>query len=143
MDAKRKFIISLAVFIFSIVLLIGIITDCNYTEQDIKHACEIVEEISRDFTKVESYEEVEKVYSKFDVNHEKQFKMVNIRISGAHEVRYVYDETDNIIFSEVVASVTYRNIVGVPIFIVSIIVSFLLTIAYAELIIKGRRNSLT
>lgn len=131
------------VFVFSIVLLIGIITDCNYTEQDIKHACEIAEEISNDFTQAESHKEVEKVHSKFDVNHENQFKIVNIRISGAHEVRYVYDEADNIIFSEVLASTTYRNIVGIPIFIVLIIVSFVLTIAYAELIIKGRRNSLT
>lgn len=86
---------------------------------------------------------MEKVYSKFDVLHEKLFKMVNIRISGAHEVRHVYDEADNIIFSEVLASMTYRNIVGIPIFIVSIIISFVLTIAYAELIIKERRNSLT
>lgn len=143
MNAKSKFIISLAVFAFSVGLLIGVITDCNYTEQDIRHACEIAEEISSDFTKAESHKEVEKVYSKFDVLHEKLFKMVNIRISGAHEVRYVYDEADNIIFSEVLASITYRNIVVRSISIVSIIISFVLTIVYAELIIKGRRNSLT
>lgn len=89
------------------------------------------------------YKEVKEVSLHFDVQREKQFKVIEIRISGANVVRCVYDESDNIIFNEILVNITYINRLALVIFTFVAILTFVLVIAYTELVVKeywGKKN---
>lgn len=140
MNIRQKLIISLIVFVFSVGVIIGVILECRYTQEDVKYACEIAEEIGKDFSKDVFYKEVEKVYLSFDVQHETKFKIVQIRISGANVIKYVYDESNKVIFNQMLVEFTLTNCLALTIASPVIFFSFIFVIGFVEMAIREYRR---
>lgn len=89
-----------------------IISRGEYTDSDVEQTVQKAELLSQDFSKIVFLENVDKISSFHDPVNKKEVKSVVFRLTSEYVLEAKYDESNKIIFSEIIISPSISKTLG-------------------------------